>query len=458
MNSYYTPPDKSDINIPDVLAHIRENSLFFTAKNRLYVYNETACYFAHIPRDELPRFVLSFFSPDSRGEVRTSTLNEIVRRLLVLPETDVNLNERRKATQHLINLRSGAYNLKEKKFTRREELTNKQLSEWCFTYCFDFDYLNEAVLEQAPSYLEFLKSSLDFDTDKSKARLLSEIIGVCLSGVQAHRHMYILMGVTGSGKSVIADFLHRIVTPETAVTSFGLQDVSGRFNKQHLENAVLNICREITANRIKDTDTLKELIADEPIFVEGKGKEGYTAYPHVKLLSCTNQLPRFGNMDASGNQALLNRMVVLRFNHSIPDELIDRGLTDKLLAERNVICSLAVKSLQRLYDNGFRFTVPEDTKSMMESYHREDISLMLFIEQHCRISATGMVHKKDFMSAYNRFCMENFFTPYKPSEISQFISANFPTVNCERFVQNGKYLWGWKGISIKEENNYDKTE
>lgn len=454
MNNCFTPSDKSDINIPDVLTHIRENSLFFTAKNRLYVYNETACYFAHIPKDELPRFVLSFFSSDSRREVRTSTLNEIVRRLLVLPETDVNLNERRKATQHLINLRSGVYNLKEKKFTQREELTNKQLSEWCFTCCFDFDYLNEATLEHAHCYLEFLKSSLDFDTDKSKARLLSEIIGVCLSGVQTHRHMYILMGVTGSGKSVIADFLHRIVTPETAVTSFGLQDISGRFNKQHLENAVLNICREITANRIKDTDTLKELIADEPIFVEGKGKEGYTAYPHVKLFSCTNQLPRFGNMDASGNQALLNRMIVLRFNHSIPDEKVDRELVDKLFAERNVICSLAVKSLQRLYDNGFHFTIPEDTKSMMESYHREDISLMLFIEHHCLVSANGEVHKKDFMSAYNRFCMENFFTPYKPSEISQFISANFPTVNCERFVQNGKYLWGWKGLSIKEEINH----
>lgn len=457
MKGFYTPSDKSDINIPDVLAHIRENSLLFTAKNRLYVYNETACYFAHIPKDELARFVLSFFSPDSRREVRTSTLNEIVRRLLVLPETDVNLNARRKAAQHLINLRSGVYDLKEKKFTWREELTNAQLSEWCFTYCFDFDYLDDTALENAPSYLEFLKSSLDFDTDKTKAGLLSEIIGVCLSGVQTHRHMYILMGVTGSGKSVIADFLHRIVTPETAVTSFGLQDISGRFNKQHLENAVLNICREITANRIKDTDTLKELIADEPIFVEGKGKEGYTAYPHVKLFSCTNQLPRFGNMDASGNRALLNRMIVLRFNHSIPNEKIDRELVDKLLAERNVICSLAVKSLQRLYDDGFRFTVPEDTRTMLESYHREDISLELFIKQHCRISANSAVHKKDFMSAYNRFCMENYFKPYKPTEISQFINANFPAVNCERFVQNGKYLWGWKGLELNKEEQKNDT-
>lgn len=286
-----------------------------------------------------------------------------------------------------------------------------------------------------------------------------EIIGVCLSEVQSHRHMYILMGVTKSGKSVIADFLHRVINPDTAVTNFGLQDISSRFNKQHLENAVLNICREITADRIKDTDTIKELIAEEPIFVEGKGKEGYTAYPHVKLFNCANQLPRFGNMDSSGNQALLNRMAVLRFNHTIPDDQTDYQLTDKLFSERNIICSLAIKELQRLYDNGFQFTIPDDTAQMLESYHREDISLQLFIEQGCKLSAEGMVHKKDFIAAYNRFCANNCLSPYKPKEISQYVDTNLPGVMCCRFVLNGSYLWGWKGIKLKtckEENDYEQ--
>ncbi len=458
MNNYYYPPDKSDTMIPDVLAHIRDNSLLFTARNRLYVYNEAACCFAHIPKDELPRFVLGFISPGVRKEVKMSALNEIIKRLLVLPETDVNLNERRKSTQHLINLRNGVYDLKMRQLIPRSSLTPQQLSQWCFTSCMDFDYVVKPRIEHSASFLKFLRSSLDYDSDPSKATLLLEIIGVCLSGIHSHRHMYILMGVTGSGKSVIADFLHKLVIPESAVTNFGLQEIAGRFNKQHLENAVLNICREITASRINETDTIKELIAEEPIFVEGKGKEGYTAYPHVKLFNCTNQLPRFGNMDASGNQALLNRMVVLRFNHTIPDGEADRELSDKLFNDRNIICSLAVNELQRLYDNGFRFTVPEDSKQMLESYHRDDISLELFIKQHCQVSASSMVHKKCFISAYTQFCSDNFFVPYKPKEISQYIDANFPTVSCERFLLNGKYLWGWKGITIKEEISHEESE
>lgn len=449
--NYYSQPDNSGIIIPDVLAHIRANSLLFTARSRLYVYNEAACCFAHIPKDELPRFVLNFISPGIRKEVKTSALNEIVKRLLVLPDTDVNLNERRKSAQHLINLRNGVYDLKARKLIPRADINSKQLLEWCFTSCMNFDYISEPKIENSINFLKFLKSSLDYDTDRSKTRLLLEIIGVCLSGIQTHRHMYILMGVTGSGKSVIADFLHKIVIPESAVTNFGLQEIAGRFNKQHLENAVINICREITARRINDTDTIKELIAEEPIFVEGKCKEGYTAYPHVKLFNCTNQLPRFGNMDASGNLALLNRMTVLRFNHTIPDDEVDRDLSDKLFNDRSIICSLAVKELQRLYDSGFTFTVPEDTKLMMDSYHREDISLELFIKQHCQISANSKVHKKDFMSAYAKFCMDNFFVPYKQKEVVQYIDANFPNVKSERFKLNDRYLWGWIGIEIKED-------
>ena len=459
MNNFYVPPEDSDIKIPDVLAHIRSHSLLFITRNRLYVYNEAACCFSHIPKDELPKFALGFFSSESRANIPTSTLNEIVKRLLLIPDVNVDLNEKRRSTQHLINLRNGVYDLKAKQLTLRSAIGRDQLLRWCFTYCMDFCYTDKASLSKAPYYLHFLRTSLDYSVDDtSKFKLLSEIIGVCLSGVQTHRHMYILIGVTGSGKSVIADFLHRIVMPERAVTTLGLQEISERFNKQHLENAVINICREITATKIKDTDTLKEIIAEEPIFVEGKGKEGYTAHPHVKLFNCANQLPRFGNMDASGNKALLDRMVILRFNHTIPSAYIDRELTDKLFNERNEICSLAIDSLQALYDRNFEFTVPDDSKQMLESYHREDISLELFIKQHCDVSSDSMVHKKDFVSAYNRYCSDNLFTPYKSKEISQYIDTNYPKVKNLRFMLNDKYLWGWKGIGLRKENSHDKQQ
>lgn len=41
------------------------------------------------------------------------------------------------------------------------------------------------------------------------------------------------------------------------------------------------------------------LVSDEPLFVEGKGKEGYVAHIHTKLLTCANQMPLFGEMDCS---------------------------------------------------------------------------------------------------------------------------------------------------------------
>lgn len=39
---------------------------------------------------------------------------------------------------------------------------------------------------------------------------------------------------------------------------------------QHLESSRLNICRELTAAKITGTDTIKKIVSEEPLFVEGK--------------------------------------------------------------------------------------------------------------------------------------------------------------------------------------------
>lgn len=57
---------------------------------------------------------------------------------------------------------------------------------------------------------------------------------------------------------------------------------------------------------------------------------------HTKLVTCANQMPVFGEMDSAGNKSVTDRMVVLRFNHTIPEEQMDRELPDKLLNERDI--------------------------------------------------------------------------------------------------------------------------
>ena len=195
-------------------------------------------------------------------------------------------------------------------------------------------------------------------------------------------------------KSVIALLIARLIKPAHLVQALSLHRLANRFDPEHLITTKLNITSEINADEIKDTGILKQIISEEPIFVEQKSKCGYTATPHCKLLCASNQMPTFGNLDSSGNEALYDRMEILRYNHSIPPEKDDKELGEKLYACRDVWGSLAVDALVELVQNGFQFTESEDAKELRRIAQQEDLSLRLFLlyipcNCQCRVDVAG---------------------------------------------------------------------
>ena len=443
---YYSKDSKlSPYSLAQWLNH---NTVYFVCGNRCYLWNDQHHFFEMIPKTAIPPWVISRISPKYSGEIRNSVIDEATKTMLRAPDNQINIVEKTAKSQFLLNLRNGVYDLNQGRLISGEEAVSLA-KEMCFTYALDFSYIEGASLDKAPVFRRFLETSLEVTACAEKQALLLEIIGICISSVQIARKFYFFVGATKSGKSVIADLLQEIIAPPVAVTTFGLNQLSGRFNVQHLEYSRLNLCRELTAGKVTGTDTLKMLVSDEPMFVEGKGKEGYVAHIHTKLLTCANQMPNFGEMDAAGNKSMTDRMVVLRFNRTISEAEMDRHLLDKLFEERNVILSMAVDALKALHDRDYIFTVPDDTKELMESYVQESRSLELFLEERCEL--TGKVHLSTFISAYKEFCAENALSPYKNKEISAYIANSLPAVHKEKFRQGGKYLWGWNGLSLKQE-------
>ena len=53
-----------------------------------------------------------------------------------------------------------------------------------------------------------------------------------------------------------------------------------------------------------------------------------------------------------------------------------------------------------------------------------------------------------FRGYHKKFCTENALVPYKNNEVSAYIANCFPAVRKEKFRIDGKYLWGWRGISL----------
>lgn len=447
QSSLYTP-EKECLQPEEFLRFLRNITRYAIIDNRLYVWiSEKRC-FEYMTKARAMTWMDSLIDPSYGGKVRSSALEETYKKLLRDSSHTMNLKALLNESQYYLNLQNGVLDLRNLSLLTGKEAENKA-TELCFTYCLNFNFIESADFESAPVFRSFLDTSLDGSKDNPKVVLLLETMGTCLSSLKTVRKMFFMVGATKSGKSVTADFLQNMIWPDTAVTVFGINELSGRFNMQHLESSRLNICRELTAARITGTDTIKKIVSEEPLFVEGKGKEGYVADIHTKLFTCANQMPVFGEMDSAGNKSLTDRMVVLRFNHTIPEEHMDRHLLDKLLDERDIICSLAMKALHDLIERDYIFTLPEDSKKLIDAYIQENVSLKLFLEDWCVADPEGRVHKQELVMRYHEYCRENALKPYTDKQVSAYIEGYYPDVTKSKFHMNGKYLWGWLGIKLK---------
>lgn len=146
---------------------------------------------------------------------------------------------------------------------------------------------------------------------------------------------------------------------------------------------------------------------------------------------------------------MLQLMVILRFNSSIPPEKQDKMLLEKLLKEKNVIFSLAVKELAMLVKNGFSFAEPKDSKAFKTVIEDSVNSVEKFVEEMCIFSPEGKVHLRDLWGEYLIYCDENGLEA--KINMTQFVQKIlcFKGVTRGKFRLHSKPLSGFIGIGMK---------
>lgn len=428
---------------------IKTTEQILTDSNNLYVLSTVGGFFLALSSKEESAWLKGRLAADELMRAATSDIKEIIKQLKSDPYLCVDFEEKHKATEFLINMRNGVVDLTTGRFIPRSLITKKDITKWAFTHYIDADYIEGSSFSDAPAFENFLSTSLEYPTNMKKATALLEIMGVCMSSLRKHRKAYFLIGAPRSGKSLTAEFIMKIIKPETSITGFSLHKLGERFNGPQLEKARINVDTEVTSAEIKDSSMFKILVAEEPFFMEDKGMKGYSARAHCKLLSCGNNLPKFSCTDASGNRALIDRFHMLFFGNSIEEANVNRELLEELIAEKDVIVSMAVDAVKKVVDRNYTFTTPDDSEEIIAEWIRENESVKTFIEERCVLS--GKVHKSTLYAAYSRYCDDNCITKQKKGALWDFIVANFRTVKASRILIGDKYLYGFEGISLKEE-------
>ena len=247
------------------------------------------------------------------------------------------------------------------------------------------------------------------DGDKALQQLLLEFIGACLSNIKGWRmkKALFLVGDGDTGKSQLKSLVEMLLGKGNFI-GIDLKEIEARFGTGAVYGTRLAGSSDMSFLSVDELKTFKKMTGGDSIYAEFKGQQGFEYTYNGLLWFCMNRLPKFGG---DTGKWVYDRIMVVECRNVIPKDKQDKQLLDKMYAERVGIVHKAIKALQTVVVNGYRFSEPESVIKARESYQCTNSTVITFFEEcmcpwedgrinyHC---TTGRVFK-----VYQARCREN---------------------------------------------------
>lgn len=304
--------------------------------------------------------------------------------------------------------------------------------------------------------------------DKAVEQLLLEFIGVCISNVKGWRmkKALFLVGDGDTGKSQLKSLVERLLGKRNFI-GIDLREIESRFGTGAIYNTRLAGSSDMSFLAVVEMKIFKKTIGGDSLFAEFKGQQAFEFTYNGLLWFCMNRLPKFGGDDGKW---VYDRIMVVRCPNVIPKDKQDKKLLDKMYAERDGIVFKAVKALQTVIANGYRFSEPDSVSLAREKYMAENNTVISFFEEcmcewpdgkinkHC---TTGRIFK-----VYQGWCRENNNGFAKTAKefretLASHLGADYTTITTR---QNGNTYYKDYSLTseakeqFSKEYGYDETE
>lgn len=386
--AWYDPTDRGGLRfVSGILADHMAKTIdafygagsFYFYENGVYVMKDELDAWARVRGFMLPRYANMMAISDAGGQWRM-----LVRK----PVREINCNP------FIINVQNGLYNLLDGGFT---EHTPAYIST--VRICAQYD-------ENAryPLFLEFLAGILQ----ASEIFLLQEIFGYFLIPISKAQKAFVFVGAANAGKSTLLSIVQEVLLGIENVSNIPWQSLSDRFKTAELFGKLANIFADLPSKSVDDNGMFKALTGEDYISAERKNRDPFSFRPYARLLFSYNEIPRnYGDR----SEGFYRRLIILRFNKSVPADRRDPNLKEKLAVERDGIFMWALEGLKRLMANGYQFSETEQTRAELTRYRIESNSALQFVESCCVIEAGAACNREDLFSAYREFCHNNGLRP-----------------------------------------------
>ena len=232
---------------------------------------------------------------------------------------------------------------------------NQILGDYFHTMIVEANFLGFDVQLDHPVTDKFFGTISGGDT--LLIELLYEVIGYCISPDAKAKAIFVLYGPNGdNGKSTFLRMLESFIS-DSGVEHKSMKTLLGdRFAIGELTDKRINISGDEGAVDIsKDAiGKLKSLSGGDKISAPVKFQNQVKVQPSCKILIASNY--NIGMAYSAIDKAFARRIVPIPFDYSVPKDQQDPYLLNKLLAERDAVCTEAMWHYMKLKRNNYSFT------------------------------------------------------------------------------------------------------
>lgn len=387
---WYVPTENGLKFMPGVLAeemNAKEN-VFYAAEQH-YLYRGGV--YEPIHEMEAQRMVRDKMIP---RETKMNQITDTERQWRLLIRKEIReLN----ANPFILNVCNGLYNV-------LENTLQEHSPSYYSTIQLNVNYDPQAT---CPLFQQFLLDSMGGDV--AQVALLQEMLGYFLVPINSAQKCFVIVGAAGAGKSVLLRVLNELLLGKENVSNVSWQALNERFKTAELFGKLANIFADLPTKNIDDNGIFKALVGEDYLTVEKKNKDPFSFRSNARLLFSCNSIPKnYGDR----SDGFYRRLIIIRFNHTVPVEQRDPNLIDKFRGEADGIFLFALEGLRRLMQDHYVFAETEVNKTELQQYREESDSVLSFLKECCVVDPAHVVGSTELFNAYKAYCEECGLKPF----------------------------------------------
>ena len=333
------------------------------------------------------------------------------------------------ANPFIINVQNGLYNVLDDKLT-------DHTPDYLSTVQIGAKYEPSSV---CPRFIQYLNESLE----KDQIPLVQEMLGYFLVPTNRAQKAFLIVGVGGSGKSVLLRTISDVLLGRDNVSNVSWQALNERFKPAELFGKLVNAFADLPTKNIDDNGIFKALVGEDYLTVEYKNKKPFSFQSFARLLFSCNNIPKnYGDR----SDGFYRRLIIIKFNHAVPQDKKDPELLEKFKGEADGILLFAIEGLKRLLHNNFIFSETQANKDALQQYREESNSCIGFVNECCEVENEAVIGCTMLYEAYKIFCEDNGMKPYGKQTFNKELESNFDSLERSRDTTGNKRIW--KGIKL----------